>query len=231
MFTLKSFYKSEQWELFRDNVIYQRTNKSTMKVHCARCGKELNKRYDTVVHHKIELTEQNVNDYNISLNPDNVEVICFNCHNKEHARFGHEAKKKVYIVYGSPLSGKTTWVKEAAQPNDLIVDMDSIHEMISVNDRYVKNDRLNSVVFEVRDKLYDIIKYRSGKWHNAFVIVGGAMRGDRERLMKRVNADELIFIEATEEQCMDRLDQRNMHGEHKYKWKQYIKEWFERYQE
>ena len=34
--------------------------------------------------------------------------------------------KQVYIIYGSPLSGKTTYVKEHAQKGDLIIDIDNI---------------------------------------------------------------------------------------------------------
>lgn len=229
MFSLKSFYKSKEWLKFREIAI----NDSIIDgyVRCSHCGKAIVTRYDTIVHHKIELNEANVNNYDVSLNPANVEVICFKCHNKEHARFGYEHKKKVFIVYGSPLSGKSTWVKSVAQPNDLIVDMDNIHQMVSVNDRYDKNDRLNSVVFEVRDKLYELIKYRSGKWQNAYVIAGVPMVGERERLVKRLNADELVFIECDKEECINRLNQRDMSDESRSKWLQYIHDWFDKYVE
>lgn len=230
MFTLKSFYKSKQWEKFRDVIIYERQDSITKVNYCEHCHKQIVHKYDLIIHHKIELTEANVNDYNVSLNPANVEVVCFDCHNKHHARFGYEAQKKVYIIYGSPLSGKTSFVREHAQPNDLIVDMDSIHEMISVNDRYSKNDRLNSVVFDIRDKLYELIKYRSGKWCNAYVITGGAMRGERERLMTRLNADDFIFIEASYDECINRLNKRDMSSDDKRKWKDYITKWFDQFQ-
>ena len=37
--------------------------------------------------HQIRLTVDNVNDTNISLNQDNLELLCKECHNKEHGRF------------------------------------------------------------------------------------------------------------------------------------------------
>ena len=36
------------------------------------------------VHHKIRLTPENLSDYSISLNWDNLELLCKDCHLKEH---------------------------------------------------------------------------------------------------------------------------------------------------
>ena len=185
--------------------------------------------------------EANVNDTMISLNPDNVECICFRCHNKEHERFGFQkeghkngfykpVQKKVYIVYGSPCAGKSTWVHDVATKDDLIVDIDNIWQMISVNDRYSKPAALKSVVFDVRDKMYDIIKYRSGKCHNAYIITGGAMKGDRDRLKQRIGADEMIFIDTDYDTCMTRLQTKGLTDEQKHEWIQYINDWFNKFQ-
>lgn len=226
---LKSFYKSKDWEDFRRVIISERTAEDGF-IYCNICGKPILKKYDLILHHKTELTDASVEDANIAFNPDNIECVHFACHNKEHGRFsagtsGYKvAPKKVYIVYGAPCSGKSTWVRSVAGKNDLIVDLDSLWQAVSINARYVKPDRLKSVVFELRDKLYDLIKYRSGKWLNAFVITGGALHGDRERLQARVNADELIFIEATKEECIERSIERSD------EWRGYIEEWFESYQ-
>ena len=204
-------------------------------VHCCVCGKPIVKKYDLIIHHKQELSEANVNDAMIALNPDNVECICFKCHNKEHERFGFNkgslhVQKKVYIVYGSPCAGKSTWVYNVASKDDLIVDMDAIWQMISCNDKYCKPAALKSVVFEMRDKMYDIIKYRSGKWHNAFVITGGALQGDRDRLKQRIGADELIFIDAPKDVCIERIQTKGLPDEVKDQWKDLIINWFNTYQ-
>lgn len=236
MYTRQQFYKSKQWEDFRKVIIEQRTDQDGF-VHCAYCGKPILKKYDLIIHHKKELTEANVNDAMVALNPDNVECICFKCHNKEHERFGFQTsspahiKKNVYIIYGAPCAGKTTFVHDNATADDLIVDLDAIYQMISINDKYVKPDSLRSVVFDMRDKLYDIIKYRSGKWHNAFIITSGTLKGDRDRLAKRVSADELIFIDISKEECIRRLLLRqNTNDVLLDQWIQYINEWFDQFQ-
>ena len=231
MDTLQKFYKSKEWESFRQVIIAERT-KDDGFVYCEHCGKPIIKSYDMIVHHKTELTEVNVNDYKIALNPENMMVVHFRCHNEIHERFGFNKtagyrpkQKKVYIVYGSPCSGKSTWVRENATENDIVVDVDSIYECISINERYKKPDRIKSVVFEMRDKMYDIIKYRSGKWNDAFIITGGALLGDRERLKQRVGADEMIFIDTPMGECLARAKEKRSD-----EWYEYVLKWFETFQ-
>lgn len=107
MFTLNSFYKSKKWTDLLEQIKLERVN-SNSELLCEHCHKPITRAYDCIGHHDKELTEANVNDYNISLNKDNIKFIYFKCHNIIHERFGYEKPKKVYIVYGSPCSGKST---------------------------------------------------------------------------------------------------------------------------
>ena len=234
--TQQQFYKSKKWNDFRNVIIAERTDTDGY-VHCESCGKAILKKYDLIIHHKKELSDANVEDVSVSLNPDNVACVCFQCHNSIHCRFteGHASsyniKKKVFIIYGSPCAGKTTWVHSVATKDDLVVDLDSIWQMISINNRYDKPTTLKSVVFEMRDKMYDIIKYRSGKWHNAYIITGGALKGDRDRLIQRVGADECILIDTDVTECLKRLYIRtDFNDKQKEDWKNYIIDWFSSYQ-
>lgn len=227
MYTQESFYKSKQWERFRQIIIAERTNDNGYVI-CELCGKPILKKYDLILDHINELNDGNVNDATVTLNPDNVRCVHFKCHNNRHERFGSKnymnKRKQVYIVYGAPCSGKTTWVNDVASSNDLIVDMNNIYQMISINERYNKPDRLNSVAFTIRDCLYDLIKYRSGRWQDAYIITGGARSGDRERLKQRVNADELILIDTDKDTCISRAVDRSD------EWIRYINDWFDAYE-
>lgn len=233
----QQFYKTKKWETFRKIIVDQNLDADGY-VHCARCGKPILKKYDLIVHHKQELSDENVNDYSVSLNPDNVECVCFSCHNRIHERFQQGSgnggwkpvQKRVYIVYGAPCAGKSTWVNRVATDQDLVVDMDNIWQMISINERYVKPSALKSVVFQIRDQMYDIIKHRSGSWHCAYVITGGALQGDRERLRQRIGADDLIYIDASIYECIQRVKQRDMSDSLKLDWMDYINDWFEMFQ-
>jgi 5-methylcytosine-specific restriction endonuclease McrA len=69
----ESFYKSKAWQQCREAYFICRHGL------CERCG-----RPGKIVHHKIYLTPQNINDPDISLNWDNLELVCHDCHNEEH---------------------------------------------------------------------------------------------------------------------------------------------------
>lgn len=227
MFNIDTFYRSKEWLLFRDIVIGQRINPNDGLLYCEECGEPILKPYDIILHHVIELTFLNVNDRNISLNQDNIKCVHHACHNRIHARFGYERYKKVYIVWGSPCSGKSSFVRKNAGPNDLVIDIDRIWECISNNPPYVKPDRLKVNAFAVRDALMEQVQFRKGKWQQAYIISGLPFQGERERLADKLNA-ELVFIDEPKETCLDRLGSCN-DGRDKEAWRKYIEQWFENY--
>lgn len=234
MHTLANFYRSKEWESFRRVVIAQSTDLTTGFVLCAHCGKPIVHKYDLVVHHKDPLTEGNVNDAFVALNPDNCECVHFRCHNAIHERWqggngGYKPKPRmVHLVYGAPLSGKSTWVRENMERGDLVLDMDSIWQCVSGLPRYQKPDALKGVVFGVYDTLVDAVRTRHGRWRTAFVISGAPRIADRQRMMVRVGADDALLIDATQDECMQRLDSAN--DRPRDLWQEYINDWFARYQ-
>lgn len=224
MWTLDTFYKSKEWLRFRDIIVQQRTNKDDGLLYCEHCGKPIVKAYDIIIHHKVELTDSNVNDRSISLHQDNVICVHHNCHNIIHARFGYEKMKQVFIVYGPPFSGKSSYVKSIARPTDLIIDIDRIWECISNNEPYIKPDRLKQNVFAVRDCLIEQAKNRKGKWTDCYLIGGYPYHSELRQLEDRLNASA-IFIDEPYEVCVERLYQSN-DGRDKELWKKYIDDWF-----
>lgn len=224
MLNLINFYKTKEWVNLLRVIKIERTD-GNGEIICEHCGRPIYKAYDCIGHHKIPLTEENINDYSISLNPDNIALVHHRCHNNIHNKLGY-AGRKVYLVYGSPLSGKTTYVKENMLEGDLVVDMDRIWRCLSGCELYVKPNRLKSNVFAVRDLLLEDIGHRFGKWSNAYVIGGYPLQGERERLVKRLGAEE-IFINTDKEECLRRLQEDNKRNTEE--WEKYIMEWWERY--
>lgn len=75
------FYDSKQWK---------HTQEAVMKAYnytCQRCGRPAK-----IVHHRVWINEQNINDPNITLDWSNLEPLCQDCHNREH-RGGRETRQ------------------------------------------------------------------------------------------------------------------------------------------
>ncbi len=171
-------------------------------------------------HHKEELTEDNVNDPRVALNPDKIEIICIDCHNRDHRRFGH--KQQVYIVWGSPLSGKTTAVRQMMQYGDIVLDMDLLWQALTLQPEYIKPNNVRFNVFAIRDALLDQIKTRYGQWYDAYIIGGYPDKYERQKLAESMGA-ELVYCESTKDECLKRL-----HDSGKPKgWEKYIEDWWE----
>ena len=127
----------------------------------------------------------------------------------------------VYLIYGSPCSGKSTYIKEHMKRGDLICDVDYIYGAISNDDPHNAELYLHEVACKLNGTLKDIIRKRDGGWGNAYVV---SIANTKEKLkaeMKRINADEAIFIDTPYEVCMERAKERPFYFQF------LIQEWFE----
>lgn len=221
---LKSFYASENWQNFRAVIIAERGPV------CETCSKVIiDPKECEIDHYPIELTPENVTDASISLNPDNVKIRCHKCHDKRHNRFGNQAKKAAFIVYGPPLAGKKTFVRQQMSRGDLVVDMDLLYAAVSMLQSYDKPDNLLINVLGVHNQLVDNVKTRLGRWGNAWVIGGYADRYKREKLADDLGA-ELVFCNASKEMCLARLAMDAERRCRQDEWTGYINKWFDEYQ-
>ena len=223
--TLSAFYKSKDWYDFRQTLIAQRTAADGF-VYDEVTGKPIIKAYDIIAHHKIPLTLDNVNDCNISLNPDNIQLVSFRTHNEIHNRFGSYTRH-IYLVYGCPLSGKSSFVKERAGLHDLVIDIDKIYACISNNPMYTKSGRLYDNMLAVKEALLNTVKYNCGKFVNCFIVGGYPYKAERDRLCNEYKAEE-VFIECSKEEALARLESC-ADGRDKQEWAKYIDNWFDRY--
>lgn len=218
---LQRFYASKRWRDLRTVLVAERHGV------CDRCGKDFSA--DTsklIAHHKEHLTDETLKDPAVAVDPQNIEIVCQKCHAHYHADRGYTKKKQVFIIYGSPFAGKSSYVRENMDAGDLVVDLDSIYSAIGYQPLYQHPTPLQKIAYGVRDYLYDQIRIRNGNWGTAWVIAGLPRRDERERLASRLGAS-LILVEATQEECLRRCacadDGRG------YDWENYILNWFKEY--
>lgn len=74
----KQFYSSKQWQNARESYAKEQ------RYLCENCLRNGLISAGEIVHHKTELTPENINDPDITLNPDNLEMLCRRCHSAVH---------------------------------------------------------------------------------------------------------------------------------------------------
>lgn len=221
----KSFYKSQAWKRAREEYVDRR--KAFDGGLCELCQEEPG----THVHHKIFLKPENIHDENITLNPENFQLMCYDCHQREHEAARRiaqlnakqrEGKRgvliggsyyydeegniqpfRVRIVWGAPGSGKTSYVRQHIQPGDVVIDLDLIGRALSMADKTDVPRNVERIAYDIRDFLYSKIEHRELDAKQVWIIAGLPKREQRHELAKRLNAD-LVFIEATFQECYTR---------------------------
>jgi predicted kinase len=239
---LAQFYNGQDWASCKAQVTQERLKDGAL--FCEHCGKvilksfnpnEKNNKGAVVYHHKIYLTNENVNDASISINPANIAILHWQCHNEVHNRFNGTAvavERKVYIVTGASCSGKTTFVRERMQEGDIVLDIDDLWQTISGQPRYVKPSALKPIVFNMRLALKEQIAKGAGSWRNAYIIESLPLSTDRKREAERYKAHnvEIITMEASREECLNRL-YLMPNGRDLKAYETYINNYFEDYTE
>ena len=222
--TAHELYTSKEFRTLRQNLILTRADDYGVLI-CEYCGKPILRDCETIAHHVKEVTTANLNDPEITLNPENLQLVHLRCHNEIHGRFGAVCKK-VYFVHGAPLSGKSTFVYSQKARGDLVVDIDLIYRALTGGALYDKPNEIVQNVFGVYNELLQQLKTRAGKWQTAYFISAEPRKAKRDRIAKEINA-EFIYIPATREQCLTRLETDNTRAGVRELWAQYINNYFE----
>lgn len=82
----KRFYESRAW---REN---SRAYLSSVDGLCERCRAAGKLVPAVIVHHRIHLTPERMNDPQLTMGWDNLEALCQECHNREHFAEEHDQR-------------------------------------------------------------------------------------------------------------------------------------------
>ena len=91
----RAFYLSKLWRQQRQHAL------NRDRYSCVDCGGRAEE-----VHHIVELTPENITDYNVALNLDNLVSLCFDCHQKRHRGAGDVVEGFVFDEDGQVVPGR-----------------------------------------------------------------------------------------------------------------------------
>lgn len=133
---------------------------------------------------------------------------------------------KIHVVYGSPASGKTTYVKKEMGDNDLMYDFDDLMKSISGKPYQQVNKQLMSYVLGIRDLI--LVKLRAETTIDNAYIITSFLTDDLVRKLKGLSVN-YIKMDTDPQVCISRvtnssrIDKDRVHD--------VIYEWYNKYTE
>lgn len=170
----KSFYHSKEWQACREAYVQKRIKEDGGR--CERCGAVIGHE----VHHIEPITLATITDPRVTLNHDNLQLLCRDCHFAVHRAMilaAHQQDAPVHvlqrgcyvdddgqlhnqarhIVNGAPGSGRHEYVARHRHPLDLVVDLDALRYATGWTGNR-KDNNLLAFSIRLRDWIYEQIE-------------------------------------------------------------------------
>ena len=141
---------------------------------------------------------------------------------------GRPHKQEIYIVYGSPASGKSTYVKKNKFDDDMMIDVDRLKQAFGAVGRDDDFSNLLDIVLSVRDYIYKLVAEGKADCRRVWIIGGFPKKKQRQDLQEMFHA-KMIFIDRSYDECIANANadaQRNNKLFQEY----IIRKWFEDYE-
>ena len=106
------------------------------------------------------------------------------------------------VVCGPPGAGKTSYVRQHAQPGDLILDVDALYMALSGQPMYDKPAELLPFVIEARDAVIERLRQRSRANH-AWVITLAPTESERQPYAE--DGADVVVLATPAEDCLARI--------------------------
>ena len=184
------------WQKFR--LMYLRENPL-----CEMCGDK--RTTATVIHHM-----QAIKNGGSQYDEDNLMALCRDCHEiiegrkrKGNIDMSIPLRVQVILVAGSPLAGKTTYVKQNKGKNDLVYDYDAILAAMTGEELYHRPAWSIDLMLDIRETVMKYIE-KTTLLSKAWIIATAPRIQQRQYFKERLNA-KVIVVNPGKQTCLQRL--------------------------
>jgi len=133
------------------------------------------------------------------------------------------ARVKAVVVHGPPASGKTTYVQQNKKENDVVFDFDKVMQALSGKELHEASEPLISYCLDIRDLI--VQKARVNQRIGTTWIIATKVRPEFRRTMADLEPS-YVRMEATLEECLQRVDEDPARAAVAEKTKQVIRDFF-----
>lgn len=127
------------------------------------------------------------------------------------------------IVCGAPGSGKSTWVREHARPDDIVIDMDQIKSRLSGTSIYSAEPRWTGPALEERNRLLRSLS-GSPTSSRAWFIVSAPEPAEQQWWQARLGGSVHV-MDTPEDECVRRINADHRRIGHRDRMVERCREW------
>lgn len=151
---------------------------------------------------------------------DNLRPLCRPCHLQRTGRdqaFGNHQWRPDWlrpstipltIVCGAPASGKSSWVRERAEPGDLVIDLDVIASELSGQSLHGwDREKWLSPAIRARNEMLGDIGRPTDRWPRAWLIVSEPRPENRQWWADKLQPERVVVLETPPAECIVRARQ------------------------
>lgn len=160
----------------------------------------------------------------------NAQSLCHDCHvrktRKEDGWNGGKEGKRVFVIYGPPGAGKSTFVENNAKKGALILDFDKLVSSITNIPTHRKPEHLLKFAWEARDAILNQLD-KTEDPITAWIIDSGFKRSKIDEYIARYGA-KVFVLETPELVCIQRVD-ADLNRDMSTDWQGLIRLWWSTY--
>jgi hypothetical protein len=152
----------------------------------------------------------------------NLQTLCRDCHKEKtygEDMAGHAVGKPMWlkpsrvpltIVCGPPASGKSSWVRQHAGPDDLVLDLDVIAcDVAGIPFTHAWDRKHLNEALHVRNRMLGRLSKKTPGFKRAWLIVGEPSPQGRQWWADTLKPDRIVVMETPAVLCLHRASNDN----------------------